>query len=187
MLEILKYRGPSSVSPSRYISAKIQRVVFRGEREMILYHPFTGRHIAEYLPRVERLCGDLGLTADELGADLLQQSLENPERWCEVYAYGAFDGGNLIGSATLFISEGTLLQKPQLPLTGEIDGVFVAPQYRRERVASRLVNRLLFIGAAKKDMNHCELCAVTRASQKLYRSLGFVWKRKSLYRFEFPR
>lgn len=153
---------------------------------MILYHPFTSTSIREYVPKLETLRMNFGATPTDIRADLLVQYLEGEDQRAEIYACGAFDGEKIVGSALLLISEGALSRRRQTQLIGEIDGVFVAPQYRRMHVASRLVNRLLFIGGSK-NVHHCELVAETRAAQALYESLGFVCKDKTIYHFEFPR
>ena len=157
----------------RWVSVKLDRVFcLRGGGEMILYHPFTGQRLIEYARELPALMQQ-GASLSDVRADVLQRTIMEPQQWIEAYAYGAYDGDQLIASALFFVSDLALWPENNARLTGEITGLFVARAYRRQRVATRILNRFLFIGQSKY-LDRCTLEAETPKVHALCRSLGFA-------------
>jgi len=86
------------------------------------------------------------------------------------FVLGAFDGSTLVGTVGFY-----RIQQVKQRHKGWIWGVFVAPEYRGQRLARGLLIRLLEIVTELPEL-HCVLLKVAttqHAARRLYLSVGF--------------
>jgi ribosomal protein S18 acetylase RimI-like enzyme len=86
------------------------------------------------------------------------------------YILGAFDGDHLVGIAGLRRERGQKVHH-----TAILWGIYVIPQYRGQRIATRLVEAVVGIARDIPEVMQIKLCVHTKnvAARRMYMSSGF--------------
>ncbi|MCR4888217.1 MAG: GNAT family N-acetyltransferase [Ruminococcus sp.] len=108
--------------------------------------------------------------ADNIRAKLPLYYSEHLNR--DFFAYVAEDNGNIIGSAFLVVNE--MPPNTNFPngMTGTVLNVYVAPDYRRNGIAEKLM-KMLISDAKVMQLDYIELKA-SDDGYHLYKKLGFT-------------
>ena len=123
--------------------------------------------------RMAYLCEDF----PEMTAELAEQIRSRLPRYyaehlsCDFFAYVAENEGTVIGSAFLTVQE--MPPNPSFPhgRTGTVLNVYVSPEYRRQGIASQLME-LLISDAREMGLDYIELKA-SAEGYPMYKKLGF--------------
>jgi ribosomal protein S18 acetylase RimI-like enzyme len=83
--------------------------------------------------------------------------------------FGAFDGSELVGIATLLVREG-----PKEAHKGLLVGMYVRPSARRAGVGRRLVEAIVELAHQRVELIQLAVVSDNQQARRLYERLGFV-------------
>ena len=131
---------------------------------MLTSYLIPGSIHAEDTEEINSLLAQLSSDLKELSKQEIVEKLENPN----IHVYVAVDEGVTVGMATLYIVD------IFAGINARIEDVVVDEKYRGRRIASNLVESLIWL-AREKGVGHIDLTSRPKRStaNSLYEKLGF--------------